>query len=469
VDQPIVGLMLPASVGGALANIATFFAGKVPVNLNFTAGRESVDAAIKQCGIRTIVTSRIFITKAKIDEQPGMVFLEDLLRGFSARHSVSTALLAWLLPTAVLLRLYTPERIGTQSLATVIFSSGSTGEPKGVMLSHCNILAVLEGMAQVYSVTPHDRIIGVLPFFHSFGFNGTLWFPLISGFGALYVPNPMDAKTVGELARRFRATMIIGTPTFFTAYIRKCTKEDFEHLRYAVTGAEKLREPIARGFREKFGVDILEGYGCTEMAPVISVNMPDPPEEQVGSKAGTVGHPLPGVVVRVVDPESGEARPSGREGLLLVRGPNRMLGYLGKPEATAAVLRDGWYVTGDIAAVDEDGFIRLTDRLSRFSKIAGEMVPHLKIEEVATQVLDDPNCVVTSVPDEARGERLVLLYTNAAVSPEQLWSALGRSELPKLWVPKRGDIHRIDAIPLLGTGKVDLRQVRRLADSMVQA
>jgi acyl-[acyl-carrier-protein]-phospholipid O-acyltransferase/long-chain-fatty-acid--[acyl-carrier-protein] ligase len=273
----------------------------------------------------------------------------------------------------------------------------------------------------------------------------------------------MDAKAVGQLAGKYGGTMLIGTPTFYTAYIRKCSPDEFKTLRYAIVGAEKLREPVARGFKEKFGLDIIEGYGCTELSPVVSANYPDGPEGQVGLKPGTVGHPLPGVVVRIVSPETGAPRGVNEQGLLLVKGPNLMLGYLNNPSLTAEVLRDGWYVTGDIGAVDEDGFITLTDRLSRFSKIAGEMVPHQKIEEVASALLDDPNAVVTAVADESRGERLVLLYTKADVRPEQLWAMLNDSELPKLWIPKRDNVYLIDAIPVLGTGKIDLRAVKALA------
>jgi acyl-[acyl-carrier-protein]-phospholipid O-acyltransferase/long-chain-fatty-acid--[acyl-carrier-protein] ligase len=226
---------------------------------------------------------------------------------------------------------------------------------------------------------------------------------------------------------------------------------------------------VARAFKEKFGLDIIEGYGCTEMAPVVSANCPDGPEGQVGLKPGTVGHPLPGVIVRVVDPETGEPRAVNEQGLLLVKGPNLMLGYLNNPSLTAEVVRDGWYVTGDIARVDEDGFVTLTDRLSRFSKIAGEMVPHQKIEEVASALLDDPNAVVTAVADESRGERLVMLYTKPDVRPEQLWAMLNDSELPKLWIPKRENVYQIDAIPLLGTGKIDLRAVKALAVAKTEA
>ncbi len=460
----MMGLMLPASVGAALANLGITLAGKVPVNLNFTAGRESLQAAVTQCGIETILTSRAFLAKAKLDEQPGMRFLEDILPGFSTFQKVRTMIAARVLPMPLLRRVYAPEGTRLDDVVTVIFSSGSTASPKGVMLSHRNILANVEGMAQVYWVTPEDRILGVLPFFHSFGFTGTVWLPMVVGFGAVYHPNPMDAQVVGELVAKYRITLLIATPTFCAAYARKVPKEQFASLRVAIVGAEKLREPLAREFREKYGFDLLEGYGCTEMAPVVSVNVPDVPDEaQRGMKAGTVGHPLPGIVARVVDPESGAPLPTGEPGLLLVKGANRMLGYLDRPDLDREAMRDGWYVTGDIAAIDEDGFITITDRLSRFSKIGGEMVPHLKVEAVISRLLDDQNCIVSSVPDEAKGERLVAFYTRKDVSPQELWSRLTESELPRLWTPKRENLHHIDAIPLLGTGKVNLREIKAMA------
>jgi acyl-[acyl-carrier-protein]-phospholipid O-acyltransferase/long-chain-fatty-acid--[acyl-carrier-protein] ligase len=244
-------------------------------------------------------------------------------------------------------------------------------------------------------------------------------------------------------------------------------------VRFALVGAEKLRQPIADAFEEKFGIPLLEGYGCTEMAPVVAVNAPNwdaaiERDRQRGTLVGSVGHPLPGVAAKVVHPETGEGPLIGREGLLLVTGPNLMQGYLGEPERTAAVIRDGWYATGDIACMDDAGFIRITDRLARFSKIGGEMVPHMKIEEEIQTLIDaQASCVVTAVPDEARGERLVAFYTDAALSPADVWERLCRTELPRLWLPKREDIRRIEAIPSLGTGKVDLRAVREMAVAVV--
>jgi acyl-[acyl-carrier-protein]-phospholipid O-acyltransferase/long-chain-fatty-acid--[acyl-carrier-protein] ligase len=282
----------------------------------------------------------------------------------------------------------------------------------------------------------------------------------------VYHSNPLDGKTIGELAEKYRATILISTPTFYAAYLRRVPREQFATLRYAVTGAEKLRESIAREFKEKYGLDLLEGYGATEMSPVISVNIPDAAdgaEHQTGMKFGTVGHPLPGVAAKVVDAEGGAPLPANTEGLLLVKGPNRMIGYLHDAEKTREVFRDGWYVTGDIAAIDDDGFIRITDRVSRFSKIAGEMVPHVKIEETVNEILGERSSVVVSVPDEQKGERLAVLYSRPDVAPDELWRALNETALPKLWIPKKETLIQVGEIPLLGSGKADLKKAQAIA------
>jgi len=465
-----LALLLPSSVGGALANIAASLAGKVVVNLNFTAGPEAMAAAIERCQIRTVLTSRVFITKAGIAETDRMVFLEDVMKRFGKFEQIRMLLVAFVLPARVLNRLFVANA-DADAIATVVFSSGSTGVPKGVMLSHRNILSNVDAVRQVFDVDRSDVMLGVLPFFHSFGFTGTLWFPLLNGFAVVYHPNPTDAKTIGELAGRYKATMLISTPTFCGSYVRKCQPEQFAHLRYAMVGAEKLRAPVAAAFEEKFGLPLLEGYGCTEMAPIVAVNRPDVRSggaHQRGTRVGTVGHPLPGVVAKVVDVQTGEGPLFDREGLLLVMGPNRMLGYLDEPEKTQEVTQDGWYVTGDIASIDEEGFIRITDRLSRFSKIGGEMVPHMKIEESINTMLAEPHVsAVTSVPDDVRGERIIALFTDPQLPPQALWEQLCQTELPRLWLPKREDLHFVEAIPTLGSGKVDLQMVRRIATECV--
>ncbi|HET6621976.1 MAG TPA: acyl-[ACP]--phospholipid O-acyltransferase [Dongiaceae bacterium] len=466
-DSRNVGVLLPASVGAALVNMGLLLSGRVPVNLNFTIGPEAMQAAIDKAGITRIVAARPFLAKAKLDERPGMMFVEDLMKGIGKTERAAWFVLLRFLPLSWIARLAGGGKGSPDDLCTIMFSSGSTGTPKGVMLSHHNIMSNLEAVAQILWIQPDDRMLGVLPFFHSFGFTGTLCVPLVCGIGAIYHPNPLDAKTIGRLAREHKATILISTPTFAQAYYRTCGPEDFKSLRHVVVGAERLRADFAAQFKEKFGLDMLEGYGCTEMGPVVSVNVPNVAhhgERQIGHKPGTVGHPLPGVAAKVVDAETGSDLREGQEGLLLLKGPGRMVGYLADDYATAAALRDGWYVTGDIAVVDEDGFIRITDRLSRFSKIGGEMVPHLKVEEAMLRIPGVETVCVTAVPDAQRGERLVGFYVaNEAMAPSLVWQALSDSDLPKIWIPKATDLKRIESLPVLGSGKVDLRAVKALA------
>ncbi len=460
-DGEMVGILLPPSAAAALTNIGLTIAGRVPVNLNYTTGAEARNAAVEQCGIRIVLTSRQFLEKAKINPAPEMVFVEDIFSAAGRFHKAWAAIRARFAPARTLAARREPD-----SLATVLFSSGSTSAPKGVMLSHYNIISNIEAMRQVFHLEERDRVVGVLPLFHSFGFTVTLWLPAIGGLGAIYHVNPMDAKTIGEMTERYRGTLLLTTPTFALGYARKCTREQFASLRFVLAGAEKLRESVAKAFEDAFGLPILEGYGCTEMSPVVAVNSMGYEagrDSQHGTKAGTVGRPLPGVAVRIVDPETLTPVATSTEGLLLVRGPGRMLGYLGQPEATGDATPGGWYNTGDIATFDDDGFLSITDRLARFSKIGGEMVPHVRIEEAIRAITGGAPCSVTGLPDERKGERIVVLYTASGIAPDEVWRALGETGLPKLWLPKREDIHCVEAIPVLGSGKADLRGVRALA------
>jgi acyl-[acyl-carrier-protein]-phospholipid O-acyltransferase / long-chain-fatty-acid--[acyl-carrier-protein] ligase len=467
--QKMVGLLLPPSVAGVAANIAALLAGKIPVNLNYTVSQSVLESCISQCQITTVITSRQFLERVKLQPPLGAVFLEDLAQQKTFGRTLAALLAALFLPSNLLQRLLGSRRLrGVDELATIIFSSGSTGDPKGVMLSHHNISSNLDGMAQVFATSGQDCILGVLPFFHSFGFTGTLWFPLIKGMGAVYHPNPLDARTIGALASRYRATILLATPTFLQSYIRRCNPEDFGSLQFVMVGAEKLTDRVAMAFEEKFGIRPMEGYGCTECAPIVSVNVRDFRAAgfyQVGQKRGRIGHPLPGISVRIVDPETWQPLPAGSVGLLLVKGPNVMLGYLNRPDKTAEVIRDGSYVTGDLAMLDVDGFLTIIDRLSRFSKIGGEMVPHVKVEESLNQLVDgaDLAFAVTGVPDEKKGERLVVLHTLAEEKLKEIQSRLATSGLPNLWIPRTGAYFQVEKIPLLGTGKMDLRSIRELA------
>jgi len=471
-DEKMVGVLLPPSVPTALLNIGISLAGRVPVNLNYTASAEAIATAIERCEMKTIFTSEKLLERLSIPRHPGMVMIEDAAKDFSSSAKIAYALAARLLPRFALHAWLLPRDASLDSLATVIFSSGSTGIPKGVMLSHRNIVSNVEGIQQAIAVDRNDCLLGILPFFHSFGFTVGLWLPMLSGFGAVYHANPLEARKVGELCQKYGVTLLVSTPTFAWRYVQVCARRDFAALRFAVVGAEKMKPELAQAFKEKFGKDLFEGYGCTELSPVVAAGAPGysgPDETQLGHKAGTVGQPIPGVAVRVVNPESFAELGPDHEGMLLVKGPSVMMGYLNEPEKTRQViLQDGWYVTGDIARVDEDGFITITDRLSRFSKIAGEMVPHLQVEDALHKALGavEPKLVVTSIPDEQKGEKLVVLHTALGTPIDDLLKRLRDSGLPRLWLPRKENFFPIDALPFLGSGKLDLHYVKEIAKKL---
>ena len=466
--QRCVGILLPPSVGGALVNYAASLMGKIPVNLNYTTSESTITRCMQQAGVTTVVTARAFLEKVPL-KLPGMVMLEDVAGSPRTTEKLIAALMGWIFPMPALEKaLGVHDAPQLDDLATIIFSSGSTGEPKGVMLSHFNIVSNIDGMGQVFMLNKRDCVMSILPLFHAFGYTVLLWLPPVLGIGTVYHPNPLDARAVGELTLKYRCTLLVATPTFLQTYMRRCTPEEFGSLVYVIVGAEKLSTRLAQAFEEEFGIRPLEGYGCTECAPVVAVNCREyraPGFRQVGAKRGKIGHPLPGVSVKIVNPDTMEPVPLGQTGLLLVRGPNIMQGYLNKPEKTAEVIHDGWYITGDIASLDEDGFLTMSDRLSRFSKIGGEMVPHLKIEDKLHEIVGsiEQTFAVTAVPDERKGERLAVLHT---LPDDKLTLVLRRfsdEDLPALWKPRPNQFYRVDSLPYLGTGKIDLGKVRQIA------
>jgi acyl-[acyl-carrier-protein]-phospholipid O-acyltransferase/long-chain-fatty-acid--[acyl-carrier-protein] ligase len=470
-DDPMIGLWLPPSVGGSFANVALAFLGKIAVNLNYTSSPQIVGSAIRQCNIRKVLTSRLFVARLPFEvEGVELVYLEDFRKQVTTAQRLRAFLAVLLLPGAVLDRwVYRLGGHKPDDLATIIFSSGSTGEPKGVMLTHANLSANTESVVQAIDPNYRDRILGILPFFHSFGYTVTVWVPLQVGASVVYHVDPRQAKEIGELCKTHACTIFLTTPTFLRIYLKRSDPRDFGSLRILMCGAEKLNQSLALDFKEKFGILPLEGYGCTELSPVAAANVPDWQEgnaRQIGNKPGTIGQPIPGVAARIVDPETNAVLPLGTEGMLQIFGANVMKGYLGKPESTRDVIRDGWYSTGDIAKIDADGFITITDRLSRFSKIGGEMVPHQKIEDELHDILQTAEqiCVVTAVPDPRRGERLVVLHTHLqGMEPTWLYRKLGEKGLPNLWVPAEKDFIKVAELPILGTGKVDLKKVREIA------
>ena len=460
-----IGVLLPPSIAGALVNFAAFFAGKIAVNLNYTASVDSISATLRQCGIERVITSAAFLKNVPLQLPCRMLLLEEIAAKPRTSERLVALLAALFAPMALLERMMGRRRAATMDdTATVISSSGSTGNPKGIVLSHFNIASNIAQLTRVFTLAKGDCFLGTLPFFHSFGFTVTLCLPAILGVGVAYHPTPLDASAVGRLVRDYGITFLLSTPTFLQLYLRGCSSGDFSTLRVVVAGAEKLNNRLAAAFEEKFGICPLEGYGCTECSPVLAVNTPDFHAAGVrsrGAQPGKVGRPLPGISIRIVNLETFEPMERGKAGLLLVQGPNVMQGYLSDPQRTAEVMRDRWYNTGDIAALDSDGFIHLIDRVNRFSKIGGEMIPHTKVEERLHELIsaNELTFVVAGVEDPKHGERLIVLHRLTVERLNPCLEQLSRDDLPNLWKPKRNDFIYVDSFPLLGSGKLDFGRI----------
>jgi acyl-[acyl-carrier-protein]-phospholipid O-acyltransferase/long-chain-fatty-acid--[acyl-carrier-protein] ligase len=317
-------------------------------------------------------------------------------------------------------------------------------------------------------------LLGVLPFFHVFGYTVSMWAVAGLDVKGAYHYSPLDAKQIGKLCREQKGTLLLATPTFLRTYLRRCEKEDFATLDVVVTGAEKLPHDVSAAFKEKFGVEPVEGYGATETTPLVSVNIPPSRSRgqwHVDFKPGTVGRPVSGVSARVVSLDTGEVLPSGQPGMLEVTGPNIMQGYWERPDLTEEVMKDGWYITGDVATLDDDGFITITGRQSRFSKLGGEMVPHIHIEETLNKLLgasdDEMKAAVTAVSDPKKGERLVVLHTKIDKNAEELRKGLTEAGMPNLFLPATDSFFEVEKIPVLGTGKLDLKGLKSLAEEKI--
>lgn len=474
--QENVGVMLPASMGAAVVNIAAALAGKAVVNLNFTAGRSGMESAARLAGLKTLVTSRVFLQKARLEPPHGLevIYAEDEMAAITRLDRLKALAMAFVAPIRSLERYVGAERtVRVEDVATIIFSSGSTGDPKGVVLTHDNIVSDIEAIRRMYRVLPHDRLASILPFFHSFGYT-MFWFAKTSGMGSAFHPSPLDALGVGLLVERFRLTVLMATPTFLNLYIRRCAPGQFGSLRLVLAGAEKLPDSLCAAFEDTFGIRPMEGYGLTECAPVVAVNCFDyraPGFFQPGSRRGYVGQPLPGVSIRIVSPTSHETLGANEEGLVLIKGPNVMTGYLGRPDLTEKAFLDGWYNSGDLGLMSDDGFLKITGRLSRFSKIGGEMVPHGRVEEALQEAVkaDTQQFAVTAVGDPKKGEKLTVLTTLDDARVDEALKRLGEMGLPNLFIPRRDHVFRVPAIPMLGSGKLDLRAVQKLAEESLAA
>ncbi len=454
-----IALLFPASVGGALAYIATAFAGKVPVGLNFLAGKEEQDCVMNTCDVRTIFTSRKFIQKAEISEDTRMVFIEDLKDKTSKTKKILTYLSCKIKPSHSIIKEF-KEHDAPGKTAIILFTSGSESNPKGVPLTNNNIYTSVQNYSIIFEPTPEDKVLGTLPFFHVFGYVVCLWMPLMIGIGVVYHPNPTDYEKLGKIVKRYRATMLLGTSTLYRGFMKRWKREQVSSIRLAFAGAEKLNENVRKKFHEKLGINILEGYGVTESCSCATVNYPH------DFCYGSVGKPLPDVQCKIVDPETYEELPSGEEGLILVKGPNVMSKYYKSPELTSQAFHDGFYITGDIGKFD-NGFLYITDRLKRFAKIGGELIPLSPIEDKLSHILDENTddekrkCAVVNIPHSQKGEQLVAFVVEKNPDKLSINKKLDDLDLPKLSQPDH--YVSIDAIPILPTGKVDYKRIKKMA------
>lgn len=467
-DERHVGVLLPPSSGAVLANMALALDRRVSANLNYTVSSAVMNACIEQAGIRHVLTSKRVVSKLNLDIKAELVCLEDF-KDKPTTWDKAAAAMAVAMPAKLLHRSLGLHKVRPEDELTVIFTSGSTGIPKGVVLTYENVASNVWAIDQVVHLRPEDTLVGVLPFFHSFGYTITLWTVMSMDIRGAYHFDPLGARQVGQLVREHQGTLLLATPTFLRSYLKRCEPVDFASLNVVVAGAEKLPRELTEAFDQKFHVRPVEGYGTTELSPLVSVNIP--PSRAVepgGLREGSVGRPVPEVSAKIVSLDDGRTLGANEPGMLMITGPNVMKGYLGRDDLTREVVRDGWYVTGDVATIDDEGFIHITGRESRFSKIGGEMVPHILVEERIAQILgakeeDGLKAVVTAVPDPRKGERIAVVHTKLDVAVDELLKKLSESGLPNIYLPARDCFFEIDKIPVLGTGKLDLKGLKEVA------
>ncbi len=470
-----VGIILPPGKGGIVANVAVLLAGKIPVNLNFTAGDKAVESSIRQAGLNKFITADPFVRKMSGFPWPptrNLLLLDQVLPNLKPKIALWLGLSKIFSPSLLASILKVPKKGGVEE-AILLFTSGSSGEPKGVILSHRNILSNVNQFGSRIDLKSTDKVLGCLPLFHSFGCTVTMFYPLIEGVSVVTYPSPLEIPKLAELIQKHSISLLIATPTFLRGYLRRAAKEQLASLKMVVTGAEKLPKKVAESFEKRFDMPVLEGYGLTETAPVTNVNLPEVEDGDSShpvipnQRFGSVGLFIPGVAVRITDPETHEPLPLHSSGMIWLRGPNIFEGYLDLPEKTSEVMKNGWFMTGDIGRVDEDGFLYIEGRLSRFSKIAGEMVPHETVEDLINKALskgEDARIIaVVGVPDEAKGEALILLSSDPDIDLHELRVQLTKDGIPALWIPKK--IVDVDEIPILASGKLDIKSCETMAHS----
>lgn len=454
--EGFIGIMIPTSAGCALSTLGALMSGRTPVMINYSTGAaNNARYAQEKCGFKTIITSKGLLEKINCPIVDGMVFIEDIMAGVSFIDKLKTALISKLPANMILKRVHGGSE---DDNIVILFTSGSEKAPKAVQLTHKNIASNIKSFSKVYNLSEKDRMLANLPYFHVFGLTVNLWTPVYHGMTIILYANPLDYKTVVNIARDEKPTMMVGTPSFLSGYLRVSEEGDFNSLRYVVSGADKCPDALREGFLEKHRVTLYEGYGATETSPVISVNTPE------HNKPGSIGKVVPGVQVRIENYETGMECAPRETGRIMVKGDSVMKGYLDDFEETSMRIRHGWYDTGDMGYLDEDGFLWHAGRLKRFVKVGGEMVSLVRVEDALEKVLPaGVSCCVVEVPDALKGAKIVAAVTEQ-VDEKGILSRMSE-HLPNIALPKQFFV--ISELPKMGSGKIDFRSVTEIVHDMV--
>jgi acyl-[acyl-carrier-protein]-phospholipid O-acyltransferase/long-chain-fatty-acid--[acyl-carrier-protein] ligase len=457
-DKGFIGIMIPTSAGCALASVGALMSGRIPVMINYSTGAETnAKYAQKKCKFKTIITSKALLEKIGCPLIEGMVLIEDIMESVTTGEKLKGALKT-LLPVNIILN--TIHKGDENDTAVILFTSGSEKDPKAVQLSHRNIVSNIENFGEYVKISESDILLANLVFFHVFGLTVNLWVAFYYGMTMVSYANPIDFQTISKIAREEKPTIMVGTPSFFWGYLQKSEPGDFKTLRLMVAGADKCPDALREGYLTKHGVTLLEGYGATETSPVISVNSHE------YNKPGSTGRVIPGVQVRIENFETGKECATGEVGKIMVKGDSVMKGYYDDPELTASVLKDGWYDTGDMGFFDEENYLWHAGRFKRFTKVGGEMVSLVKVENTLEKYLPEGVlCCVVEVMEEKKGSNIVATVSQEVNKTEILRKMM--NELPIIALPRQFIV--ISELPMMSTGKIDFRTVTRMVREIMSA
>ncbi|MCF7859136.1 MAG: AMP-binding protein [Candidatus Cloacimonetes bacterium] len=456
IEGKYLGIMLPTSAGCHLGVLATLMSGKIPVMINYSTGAiENSIYAQEKCGFESIITSKKLLLKLNLEPLETMIYIEDILESVSKIDKLAAAIQSKLPYPLLKNHIHKGD---DEDTCVILFTSGSEKDPKAVQLTHANITHNISVLPDWMGMHDDEIFGGTLPLFHVFGLTATFWLPLLMGSTVVTFANPLDYKLIVEKIKEHKITVMIGTPTFFAGYLKRSEKGDFDSVRFAVTGADKLNDKLRLTYLEEHGLQVMEGYGATETSPVISLN------SFTDYRPGSIGKPVPGVEVKIIDPKTDKELAAGETGKVMVRGAMVMKGYLGDVEETMLHIRNGWYDTGDMGMVDKDGFLWHKGRLKRFVKVGGEMVSLVRTEELLTALLPEGvYCCVVDVPNPLKGADVVAAVATGDFDQKHVLHEL-KKQLPAIAVPK--EFYVIADIPLMGSGKVNFREVENICRQM---